>query len=469
MITAENLEISGTKLVHCFGKIEKVIIPDGVTEICKGAFSSHEYVKEIVIPDTVTVIEEKAFACCGNLIKINIPDSVISIGERAFIDCGMLKEIKLGKNVEQIGAYAFRRCSNLDNVVLPEKVTAISEGLFKDCIRLSSVELGSNVITIGPFAFEECDIDSLELGDKLVSIGERAFKNSSLFCLDIPESVKTVGSKIFEGCEVHKVECYASSKPAGWSGDWADGCEEEVFIVWDCANTNGVVDKFDRARIYIEGSVVTGCDKDIEEAVLPEGVTRIGEKAFEGCNKLKKITLPKSLKCFDEGAFSGCKCIITVNYNGTLDDWFKIAFYDFECNPLQYALEFYADCKLVEEIIVPDNIERVSQYIFQCKHIKFKRLVIPDSVKIIGYRAFCDCTFDKIELGKGIEVIEACAFAYGMGLDRNLIFGKSLKVIEEYAFSLCGEIESITLPRSAKVDEDAFQNVYTEMEIKYLD
>lgn len=45
---------------------------------------------------------------------------------------------------------------------------------------------------------------------------------------------------------------------------------------------------------------------DIEEVIIPEGVTDIGEVAFFGCANLRSVKLPESLKIIREEAFGEC-------------------------------------------------------------------------------------------------------------------------------------------------------------------
>lgn len=86
---------------------------------------------------------------------------------------------------------------------------------------------------------------------------------------------------------------------------------------------------------------------DIEEVIIKEGVTTIGNNAFEGFNNLKKITIPNSvtsielcafercsslesivilnsainIKCY---AFFGCTNLKDVYYIGSKQDWEEI-------------------------------------------------------------------------------------------------------------------------------------------------
>ncbi|WMJ89435.1 leucine-rich repeat domain-containing protein [Anaerocolumna sp. MB42-C2] len=62
---------------------ENVIIPNGVTEIGKGAFYSHYEITSVSIPNSVKKLDEEAFWGCSSLDSIVVPSSVTSIGKYA--------------------------------------------------------------------------------------------------------------------------------------------------------------------------------------------------------------------------------------------------------------------------------------------------------------------------------------------------------------------------------------------------
>lgn len=70
-------------------EVEKVILPDGVTEIPKLTFSDCYTLREIKIPDSVKIIGDEAFIGCTDLCKINIPYGC-SIGKAIFKGCEYL-------------------------------------------------------------------------------------------------------------------------------------------------------------------------------------------------------------------------------------------------------------------------------------------------------------------------------------------------------------------------------------------
>ena len=59
-----------------------------------------------------------------------------------------------------------------------------------------------------------------------------------------------------------------------------------------------------KAIVKIEGTFYS--NNSIEEVILPEGITIIGEQAFYGCANLKSVILPKSTKIIDNYAFAYC-------------------------------------------------------------------------------------------------------------------------------------------------------------------
>ncbi|MDE6272349.1 MAG: leucine-rich repeat protein [Muribaculaceae bacterium] len=65
----------------------------------------------------------------------------------------------------------------------------------------------------------------------------------------------------------------------------------------------------------IEAGALAG--SQIEEIIIPDGVTSIGEYAFYGCHNLKKVTLPQSLLTLGRGAFADCPALIDINIADT--------------------------------------------------------------------------------------------------------------------------------------------------------
>lgn len=112
--------------------------------------------KEVVITGG-TSIAASAFELCGNIEKISLPETVTEIGSRAFALCNNLKQINIPSSVTKIEGNTFEQCSSLKNLIIPEGVTSIGERAFFFCKELKSIVIPSTVETIGATSFFWCD------------------------------------------------------------------------------------------------------------------------------------------------------------------------------------------------------------------------------------------------------------------------------------------------------------------------
>lgn len=94
-------------------KLQRLVIPEGVTNIGVGAFYICTNLKSVVFPSTLKVLERSAFNYCVKLEDVTLPDSVIHIGRRAFYDCKSLRKIFISRNTTFIGSEAFTNCTHL--------------------------------------------------------------------------------------------------------------------------------------------------------------------------------------------------------------------------------------------------------------------------------------------------------------------------------------------------------------------
>ena len=183
-------------------KIESYIIPDSVTSIGDGAFSSCTSLSSIVIPDSVPSIGDWAFSDCTSLSNIVIPNSVTSIGEGAFSSCTSLSNIVIPDSVTRIGNFAFSNCTSLSNIVISDSVTNIGDDVFYQCSSLTSVVIPNSVTCVGDEAFCKCrSLSNIVIPNSVTSIGVSVFWGcSSLVNLDIPDSVTRIGDWAFVNC-----------------------------------------------------------------------------------------------------------------------------------------------------------------------------------------------------------------------------------------------------------------------------
>lgn len=237
--------------------------------------------------------------------NVRIPEGVSCIDSFAFARRDGLKSVTLPNSVTNIGREAFSRCKNLAAVAIPKGVSAIDFGTFQDCEGLTSVTLPDGVRSISAFAFKGCrSLTTLKLPESVTGIRNDAFRNCrSLVSVNVPSNVIQIGKNAFAGTP------FLDGRPDGlvvFSGivyRWKGRCPTEVVI------PDGVTRIFDKAFYYrneirsvkipktvksIGDSAFSSCD-GLTSMIIPEGVTNIGHAAFYCCDKLTAVTLPKSL------------------------------------------------------------------------------------------------------------------------------------------------------------------------------
>lgn len=207
-------------------------IPEGVTEIANGTFSSSrsngmftgtltlpstlktigasafsytDFSGELLIPDGVTSIGANAFKeCDGFGGTLSLPDSVKTVGESAFYLCKGFTGLKLSASLTKIEERSFAHMYGLKTeVVIPEGVTEIGEGAFS-CSHMPSVRFPSTLKKIGKQAFYLTfgltNYSTITFPNGLEVIEDEAF-DSCYFkkAIVLPASIKSIGKKAFYG------------------------------------------------------------------------------------------------------------------------------------------------------------------------------------------------------------------------------------------------------------------------------
>lgn len=287
---------------------------------------------DLTLPDSVQTIGAGAFQGCEKLSgDLTIPDSVQTIGDSAFEFCtGLNGTLTLGKNLRTIGKKAFSGCAFTGSLTIPEGITEIAIGTFSSSrssgMFTGKLTLPSTLKTIGASAFSYTDFSGeLLIPDGVTSIGANAFKECDGFggTLSLPDSVKTVGEWAFYLCK-------------GFTG----------------LKLSAGLTKIETLSFAFMAGLKT-------EVVIPEGVTEIGEGAFE-CSYMPSVRLPSTLRKIEKQAF-------------------------------MYAHN-------LTKITLPDGLETIGDEAFDGCYFK-KAIVLPASIKSIGKKAFHRYSYYSDTLG----------------------------------------------------------------------
>jgi len=472
------LTISGTGSMDFMGSppwsgtdVKTVVIEDGVTSIGYGAFEYCTSLTSATIPDSVTVIGGYAFYRCTSLRSVTMGKGVKSIGDSAFYDCTSLTDLIIPESVTSIGDSAFRGCISLPSVTIPDSVTSIGEYAFYDCSSLTSVIIPDSVTSIGEYAFYGCtSLTSVTILDGVTSIGDHAFDGcTSLTSVTVPDSVTKIGSYAFGRNSKVTIYCFAGSAAHIYAKKNSDyikkyellevkqgRCGDNLTWSLDDAGTTLTISGTGAMNNYAGDTFPWYLSKaTIKKVVIEDGVTSIGDYAFDGCINLTSVTIPDSVTSIGNYAFRGCTSLPSVTIPDGVTNIENYAFYG--CTGLENltigkgvtSIGDYAfkNCPGLTSVIIPDSVTSIgSSAFYDCTGLT--SVIIPDSVTSIGSSAFYDCTgLTSITIGKGVTSIGDYAFKNCPGLT-SITIPDSVTSIGSSAFSNCTGLTSITIPDS---------------------
>ena len=338
-------------------------IPDGIKEICGGAFWGCRGLTSITIPNSVTSIGDEGFCECSRLASITIPNSVTSIGNQVFSGCRCLTSITIPDSVRRIGNSAFHSCDGLAAITIPNSVISIGEWAFGDCWSITSVTIPDSVTYIGNYAFAKCNcLASVTIGNSVMSIGEGVFHGCNINSVMIPICVTSIGDYAFDHCSLVAITIPNNVKSIG---KWAfSSCYE------------------------------------LTSVTIGYSVMSIGEWAFYECKGLISVMISKSVTSIGYNAFYQCKSLTSVHISN-LESWCKIGFAGNTSNPLYYARHIFLNGTEIKDLVIPNSVTSIGDWaFFGCDGIV--SITIGNCVTSIGEGAFDACAnLKEIIIPKG--------------------------------------------------------------------
>ena len=225
----------------------------------------------------------------------------------------------------------------------------------------------------------------------------------------------------------------------------------------------------------------TGSDKelDIPEEIDGRQITAVGDRAFEKCTKLRRVSIPVGITEIGANPFMLCSALkeITVAQ-------------DHPCFEVRSGVLYgKADRRLIcypcafEEtaFAIPEDVEIIGSMAF-CRNESLTGITIPAGVKQIESGAFYEClALEAVTVPDGIAAIPDKAFSGCAGLVSAILpdsvteignwafFGctalpeihipAGVTAIGYYAFAYCETLDAVTVPEGVKrIATATFQN-----------
>ena len=350
----------------------KLDTSNNTAEVIKWSNLSNKYTGDVVIPSTVTDygieysvtgIGNNVFDSCTELTSVTFPHTITSIGYEVFRDCTGLVSIVIEKGcqkydsrencnaiIETAGNKIIYGCNG---TTIPSSVTAIGKHAFLGCNGPISVIIPDDgVMSIENEAFKKCNgITSVYIGKEVINIEYDAFCDcSNLKKAEINNNALV--SKSYEG--VSSINNFF-------------GGQVQEFILGEDVTSIG-------NSAFYGTSHMTSFH-------MSDNVTTIGEQAFLGCSQLSSIRLSESLISIGEYAFQNCQSLTSIIIPESMR---TIGLWAFGwCNNLERVVVYS------NEIVSRGNNEQYYS-LSSCFGKQVKKYVLGEKVTGIGSFAFFD-------------------------------------------------------------------------------
>ncbi|MDY4220887.1 MAG: leucine-rich repeat protein, partial [Candidatus Faecousia sp.] len=417
--------------------------------------------KSVTFPSALKEIGAFAFQGCSSLEAITIPNSVVGIYDRAFADCTSLSQVTFPKGLQTIESYAFSNCPALLNITIPDSVVKFGDyalGYLADedwnCTPVEGFTITAPLASEAYFyAKDNC------LGFQQNGVTEiqyfgvfSATEDLDVHVFSDPDSnvIGTIpmGQLVYPylGNSDYGMDWLQliGLKEEGGSIQWGNfsasqlaAASEEVVRGWICRDSGETADTnkcgndltwtLEDGTLTISGTgeMYDFCDwggqKDqITKVVVEEGVTSIGDHAFDSCENLAEVVLPESLTSIGYSAFAYCLSLTSIVIPDSVT---MIVGYAFSNCPMLSSVKLpsaltafgdgtFWDCTSLTSIEIPEHVTGIGEEAFRgCSSLS--AVTLPEGLISIGYDAFLNCpTLMEITLPNSLTTIGYCALGY---------------------------------------------------------
>ena len=371
-----------------------------VTEIEDNGFLSCYHMTSVTIPDSVTTIGGSAFNGCSNLADVYVKDGT-TISNNAFANTAPARIWKYEVLNDQTGAPEGKTLVKITSVEMAGSVTvdtilcnAMGEGYVIDSLddTLSGITLTHTYTPTYSWekvgdnwqctATRVCANDSNHVETETATVAAGAVTSEVTKAATATEEGETTYTATFEntalaaqtktvadiGATGLQGNCGANGNNLTWllTRNNQEQTEDPATYTLTISGSGAMAQ---RAPWYSKRSAIT-------EVSLPDGLTKIGEAAFQGCSSLTSVTIPASVITIGSYAFYYCSSLTTVTIPDSVETIGDGAF---------------EDCRSLTSVTIPASVTTIGNNAFyNCSSLT--AVTIPDSVTTIGDGAFADCS-----------------------------------------------------------------------------
>lgn len=273
-------------------------------------------------------------------------------------------------------------------LVIPEGIESIGDYAFYKS-KLHAVILPNSLKKIGISSFAESDIKVLDTRNvEFIDIGACEYSKS---IQSVFTSAKTIGIDAFRGCTLLsnlKLK-YGTSEVCNYS-------------FFGCNNLKTL--NLPNSLKIIGSSSFSQCGFD--EIIIPSSIERIESSAFSNCKQLKKFAMISTDVYIGSSLLSGCSNLKEAVFANGIKKLTS------ETIGNSRTSGMFNNCTSLEIVVLPDSVEELGPSTFKkCKSLKSIKL--PENLIYIPQSLFEDCSsLEEVYIPYGVKEIRAKAF-YG--------------------------------------------------------
>ena len=292
------------------------------------------------------------------------------------------------------------------------------------------------VTGIGTIAFSDYTIHGdVVIPDWIRTLEYGAFQNSNIESVSLPADITVSNGEPFVWCS-SLTELIVTP---GVSGEISNGFSSLLGLNDQSIETveisEGVTRVGDRAFQNF---------KSLRVVMFPESLTEIGGQAFMRCSSMRSMSLPETLEVIQGQAFLGCTGLVSVTIPNGVDEVGSMAFND--CTGLTSVtmpvdlptLSFFDGCASIERVTLTPG-----------------KTGIGNDLRTSGQgRPWCESEKDEVvvNLEYGIISLGDSFFSGGSSGLKSLTFPDSLEIIGSDPFKGCTGMESLKLGSKTEID-----------------